>query len=90
MTDFLTNADHWRKRAERTRAIAATAIKDQGRLLKVAEEYDRLAVLAEGRRGALVPAGIYAASSQPEESAAIKKVSAWNRRSRVHARAFGN
>ena len=42
MTDFLTNADHWRKRAERTRALAANASKDQGRLLKVAEEYDRL------------------------------------------------
>ena len=43
MTDFLTNADHWRKRAELTRALAANAVKDQGRLLKVAEEYDRLA-----------------------------------------------
>ena len=42
MTDFLTNADHWRKRAEQTRALAANAVKDQGRLLKVAEEYDRL------------------------------------------------
>ena len=46
MTDFLTNADHWRRRAERTRALAANAVKDQGRLLKVAEEYDRLAALA--------------------------------------------
>ena len=43
MTDFLTNADHWRRRAELTRALAANAVKDQGRLLKVAEEYDRLA-----------------------------------------------
>ena len=47
MTDFLTNADHWRKRAEQTRALAANAVKDQGRLLKVAEEYDRLAAHAE-------------------------------------------
>jgi hypothetical protein len=60
MTDFLTNADHWRRRAERTRALAATAVKDQGRLLKVAEEYDRLAALAEGRRSAPVPGGSYA------------------------------
>lgn len=64
MTDFLTNAEHWRKRAERTRALAASASKDQGRLLKVAEEYDRLAALAE-RRTAPVPAG-YAPSTQLE------------------------
>jgi len=66
MTDFLTNADHWRKRAELTRALAATAAKDQGRLLKVAEEYDRLAALAEGRRSGLVPAGSYLRASQSE------------------------
>ena len=66
MTDFLTNADHWRRRAERTRALAANAVKDQGRLLKVAEEYDRLAALAERRRSAPVPAGSYAPASQPE------------------------
>jgi hypothetical protein len=65
MTDFLTNADHWRRRAERTRALAANAVKDQGRLLKVAEEYDRLAALAERRRSA-TPAGSYASASQPE------------------------
>ena len=53
MTDFLTNADHWRRRAEQTRALAANAVKDQGRLLKVAEEYDRLAAHAEGRRNAV-------------------------------------
>jgi hypothetical protein len=64
MTDFLTNADHWRRRAERTRALAATAVKDQGRLLKVAEEYDRLAALAEGRRSVPVPGGSYV--SAPE------------------------
>ena len=65
MTDFLTNADHWRKRAERTRALAANAVKDQGRLLKVAEEYARLATLAEGRRST-VPTGRYAPSSRHE------------------------
>ncbi|NOJ45457.1 hypothetical protein [Bradyrhizobium archetypum] len=66
MTDFLTNADHWRRRAERTRALAATAAKDQGRLLKVAEEYDRLAALAEGRRSTPVATGSYVPASQPE------------------------
>jgi hypothetical protein len=66
MTDFLTNADHWRKRAELTRALAANAVKDQGRLLKVAEEYDRLAAHAEQRRSTLVPARSYAPVSQPD------------------------
>ena len=66
MTDFLTNADHWRKRAELTRALAATAAKDQGRLLKVAEEYDRLAALAEGRRSAPVPGRSYVPAGQPK------------------------
>lgn len=66
MTDFLTNADHWRKRAEQTRALAANAVKDQGRLLKVAEEYDRLAAHAEQRRIAAVPARSYAPASPGE------------------------
>jgi hypothetical protein len=66
MTDFLTNADHWRKRAELTRALAANAVKDQGRLLKVAEEYDRLAAHAERRRGTVVPTGSYASAGRPE------------------------
>ena len=66
MTDFLTNADHWRRRAELTRALAANAVKDQGRLLKVAEEYDRLAALAERRRSAPVPACSYAPANQSE------------------------
>jgi hypothetical protein len=66
MTDFLDNADHWRRRAERTRAIAANATKDQERLLKVAEEYDRLAALAERRRSAAVPTGYHAPSTRPE------------------------
>ena len=65
MIDFLTNADHWRKRAERTRALAANAVKDQGRLLKVAEEYDRLAALAEGRT-APVPTGYQPSSPRAE------------------------
>ena len=66
MTDFLTNADHWRKRAELTRALAANAVKDQGRLLKVVEEYDRLAVHAEQRRSLSVPARSYVPVNQPE------------------------
>jgi hypothetical protein len=66
MTDFLTNADHWRKRAEQTRALAANAVKDQGRLLRVAEEYDRLAAHAEQRRMAAVPTRAYAPASPGE------------------------
>lgn len=66
MMDFLTNADHWRKRAAQTRALAAVAAKDQGRLLKVAEEYDRLAAHAEVRRSAMVPAGSYVRANQGE------------------------
>jgi hypothetical protein len=66
MTDFLTNADHWRKRAEQTRALAANAVKDQGRLLKVAEEYDRLAAHAEQRRVAAAPTRFYAPASPGE------------------------
>ena len=65
MTDFLTNADHWRRRAEQTRALAANAVKDQGRLLKVAEEYDKLAALAEGRLSSVLT-GSYAPSSRHE------------------------
>lgn len=66
MIDFMTNADHWRKRAERTRELAANAVKDQGRLLRVAEEYDRLAALAERRRSAPVPMSPYAHRSHSE------------------------
>jgi hypothetical protein len=66
MTDFLTNADHWRRRAQLTRALAANAVKDQGRLLKVAEEYDRLAAHAEQRSATVVPARSYAPASQGE------------------------
>ena len=66
MMDFLTNADHWRKRAELTRALAANAVKDQGRLLKVAEEYDRLAAHAERRRNTPVPVRSYAPANQPD------------------------
>ena len=66
MMDFLTNADHWRKRAELTRALAGNAVKDQGRLLKVAEEYDRLAAHAEQRRVAAIPPRPYAAASRGE------------------------
>ncbi|MDI1266891.1 MAG: hypothetical protein PS018_26860 [bacterium] len=62
MSDFLANAEHWRRRAERTRALAANVVKDQGRLLKVAEEYDRLAALAEHRRMAAVQTTYYAPS----------------------------
>jgi hypothetical protein len=66
MIDFMTNADHWRKRAERTRELAANAVKDQGRLLRVAEEYDRLAAHAERQRNMRVPAGSYLSRAQAE------------------------
>jgi hypothetical protein len=64
MSDFLANAEHWRRRAERTRALAANAVKDRGRLLKVAEEYDRLAALAEHRRMATLPTAYYAPAAE--------------------------
>lgn len=47
-----SDAKHWRGRAEATR-IKAESLKDDTsrcRLLKVAEEYDKLACLAEGRQ----------------------------------------
>jgi hypothetical protein len=49
MEKFLNNAAHWRRRAEQTRAKASSAFpyEDRDRLLKVAEEYDRLAERAE-------------------------------------------
>jgi hypothetical protein len=47
MGEFLNNATHWRRRAEQTRAKASSSSKDGNRLLKVAEEYDRLAERAE-------------------------------------------
>ena len=79
MTDFLTNADHWRKRAEQTRAMAANAVKDQGRLLKVAEEYDRLG----GSRGRTakytVPTGNYAPVKPARIICFIRKGPAWIR-----------
>jgi hypothetical protein len=49
MEKFLNNAAHWRRRAEQKRAKASSSFpyKDRDRLLKVAEEYDRLAERAE-------------------------------------------
>ena len=47
MGEFLNDAAHWRRRAEQTRAKADTSFNDRDRLLKVAEEYDRLAERAE-------------------------------------------
>ena len=64
MTDYLINPDHWRRRAEQTRAIAADAVKGQDRLLKVAKEYDRLAAHAERQLNAQAQA--VAASAQPK------------------------
>ena len=50
MHDFLRNANHWRDRAEETRAKAerfAIAKTEKERLLRIAAEYERLAERAE-------------------------------------------
>ena len=46
--------------------ILISCARADGRLLKVAEEYDRLAVLAEGRCTASASPVSYVAASQPE------------------------
>jgi hypothetical protein len=54
MKNFIYDPDHWRDRAERTRTKAESSAyrESKDRLLKIAEEYDRLALHAEqlGRR----------------------------------------
>ena len=75
MTDFLTNADHWRRRAELTRALAANAVKDQGRLLKVAEEYDRLARSPNGAEVLRSRPAPTLRQASPNKSASIEKSS---------------
>jgi hypothetical protein len=49
MKNFVYDPDHWRDRAEKTRAKAESFAYRQSkdRLLKIAEEYDRLALHAE-------------------------------------------
>lgn len=49
---LFSDAKHWRSRAEATRSKAESLEDDTSRcrLLKVAEEYDKLARLAEGRQ----------------------------------------
>ena len=46
---YLYNPKHWRERAEETRTKAGQTYHDELRrkLLKIADEYDRLASLAE-------------------------------------------
>jgi molecular chaperone GrpE (heat shock protein) len=48
---ILLNPKHWRDRAEKTRAKADVSLRDdlKKRLLRVAEEYERLAQRAEHR-----------------------------------------
>ena len=70
MTDFLTNADHWRRRAQLTRALAANAVKDQGRLLKVA--WQRSPNGAEVLRSRPVPT---LRQASPSKSSSIEKSS---------------
>jgi hypothetical protein len=52
MKNFIYDPDHWRDRAEKTRMKAESSAQSKDRLLKIAEEYERLAVHAEqlGRR----------------------------------------
>jgi hypothetical protein len=49
MKNFVYDPDHWRDRAEKTRVKAESFAYRQSkdRLLKIAEEYDRLALHAE-------------------------------------------
>jgi hypothetical protein len=48
MSELFRNPQHWRDRAEETRAKADRCSKDQKeRLLKIAAEYDQLAERAE-------------------------------------------
>ena len=49
---LFSDAKHWRSRAEATRRKAESLEDDTSRcrLIKVAEEYDKLARLAEGRQ----------------------------------------
>jgi hypothetical protein len=49
MKNLIYDPDHWRERAEKTRAKAESFAHRQSkdRLLKIAEEYDRLAMHAE-------------------------------------------
>jgi len=48
---ILLNPKHWRDRAEKTRAKADVILRDdlKNRLLRVADEYERLAQRAEHR-----------------------------------------
>lgn len=50
--NLFSDAKHWRSRAEATRRKAESLEDDtsRSRLIKVAEEYDKLARLAEGRQ----------------------------------------
>jgi hypothetical protein len=49
MKSYLNNPAHWRERAEKTRAKAAWFWKDSDkqRMMRIADEYDRLADRAQ-------------------------------------------
>jgi hypothetical protein len=56
---FLLNPKHWRDRAAKTRARAEMSQRDDDqtkKLLRVAEEYDRLAERAERQQAQVGPA----------------------------------
>ena len=54
---LLDNPQHWRDRAEETRSVADDMVhgETRSRLLKIAEEYEHLAKLAEKRAKENVP-----------------------------------
>ena len=55
---FINDPEHWRQRAEQMRALAEDVQDDQAKktMLRIAKDYDRLAVRAEQRAKGLTPA----------------------------------
>lgn len=53
---YLNNVKHWQDRAEETRAKAEQYRSDESkqRMLRIADEYDRLAARVEDRRSSLL------------------------------------
>jgi hypothetical protein len=72
MEKFLNNAARWRLRAEqkRAKAISSFSYKDRDRLLKVAEEYDRLAERAERWHTPSHPTGFQRGAAVSSEKSA--------------------
>jgi hypothetical protein len=69
---LLDNAQHWRRREEETRTLAEAMYNEEtkARLLKIADEYARLAERAEQRLNDIVPnsqAGYGLTASKPRK-----------------------